>query len=188
MKYTDMIKKTVAGGALFSGKAHLLLWSVFAVGLAVDLLVKKWALTTLGLPGQVKPIEIIPGWFRFSTVFNPGAVWGSFANQTGFLLLISLVAVIFILWIFASSVPKASYVHIACGMILAGAFGNIHDRIFNDGFVVDFIEVNLHFWPADPWPTFNIADSLLCVGVPLLVIPMLWADLKGKPNSEEDKD
>ena len=65
-------------------------------------------------------------------------------------------------------------------MLLAGALGNIHDRLFNNGQVVDFIEVNLHFWPANPWPTFNIADVLLCVGVAILVINLLFKSEKTK--------
>ena len=55
-------------------------------------------------------------------------------------------------------------------MLFAGAVGNLYNRIFNDGEVIDFIVVDLHFWPANPWPTFNIADALLCVGVALLLI------------------
>lgn len=187
MKIKKILKDNLSGRSISSIRAHIVFWLFFIIGLSVDLLTKRWAISNLGVPGQVRPIEIIPDWFRFSTVFNPGAVWGSFAHKTEFLLLISLIAVLFILWIFATSSRRAWYAHLACGMILAGAFGNIHDRIFNDGYVIDFIEVNLHFWPANPWPTFNIADSLLCVGVPLLIIPMLWADLKGKPSEEDMK-
>ena len=177
-------KQNFAGRALFGLRSHLILWIVFVIGFAVDFLTKKWVLRELGVPGQDKPVVIIEDWFRFSTVFNPGAVWGSFGHKTSFLLLVSFVAVVFILCIFASSTKKAWWVHLSCGMILAGAFGNIYDRIFNDGYVIDFIEVNLHFWPANPWPTFNIADSLLCVGVPILVIPMLLSDLKASKKKE----
>ncbi len=163
--------------ALFNPLPHIILWVIFAIGLAIDLVSKKMVLEHIGTPENQKPIEIVEGWLRFSTVLNPGAVWGSFANKTFFLLGVSFVAVIFIFWLFSTSNKKAWHVHLSCGMILAGACGNIHDRLFNEGHVVDFIEVNLHFWPANPWPTFNIADSLLCVGVPILVIPMLITDI-----------
>ena len=163
--------------ALFNLLPNITLWFVFVAGLTVDLISKKMVLKHIGMPDDPDPIVIIDGWLRFSTVLNPGAVWGSFANKTYFLLGVSFVAVIFICWLFATSYKKAWYVHLGCGMVLAGACGNIHDRLFNGGMVVDFIEVNLHFWPANPWPTFNIADSLLCVGVPILVIPMLVADI-----------
>lgn len=181
----DFFKQNFAGRALFGLRSHIILWLVFIAGFTMDYLSKRWVLSELGLPGQVRPVVIFEDWFRFSTVFNPGAVWGSFANKTIFLLLVSFVAVTFILFIFASSTKKAWWIHLACGMILAGAFGNIYDRIFNDGYVIDFIEVNLHFWPANPWPTFNIADSLLCVGVPILVIPMLLSDLKADRNNKQ---
>ena len=173
--------------ALFNKMPHLILWIVFVIGLAADLISKKLVLKHIGLPGDTDPIVIIDGWFRFSTVLNPGAVWGSFANRTMFLVAVSIFAVIFICWLFATSHRKAWYVHLGCGMILAGACGNIHDRLFNNGLVVDFIEVNLHFWPANPWPTFNIADSLLCVGVPFLVIPLLAADIISMVKAKRSK-
>ena len=163
--------------ALFNLLPHTVLWVVFVAGLTIDLVSKNLVIKHIGLPDNPKPIDIIDGWLRFSTVLNPGAVWGSFANKTSFLLVVSFVAVVFILWLFSTSCKKSWHIHLGCGMILAGACGNIHDRLFNSGYVVDFIEVNLHFWPANPWPTFNIADSLLCVGVPILVIPMLVADI-----------
>ena len=57
--------------------------------------------------------------------------------------------------------------------LMGGALGNMHNRVFNDGKVIDFIEVNLHFPPANPWPTFNLADVLLTVGVAVLLVNLL---------------
>ncbi len=185
----NFLQKMLISGSLSALRAHLLLWPVFIAGFTADRLTKIWTLDRLGLPGSGQEVVVIENYLRFSTVFNPGAVWGAFASQTAFLLAVSFVAVCFVMAIFASSPRKAWHCHLACGMILAGAMGNIYDRLFNNGFVIDFIEVNLHFWPADPWPTFNVADSLLCVGVPLLVIPMLLADIKaGIATKNDTKD
>ena len=75
------------------------------------------------------------------------------------------------------------------GMLVAGALGNMYDRLFNQGNVIDFIEVNLHVWPANPWPTFNVADIFLCIGVGVLLLTLLSSqktDLGTKPHSPAD--
>ena len=156
-------------------KAHLCLWLITVLGAGADLLSKSWALERLGSPeqGNLQHIDIIEGYVRFITVFNTGAVGGAAAGKTTLLIGASVVAIIMLLWFFAVSRSNQFGCHIGLGMLLAGALGNLYDRVFNDGKVVDFIEVNLHFWPADPWPTFNIADVLLTVGVGILMIFML---------------
>ncbi len=156
-------------------KAHLCLWIVTVIGVGADLLSKSWAVARLGNPEEGNPqqIDIIQGYVRFVTVCNPAAVGGAAAGKTTLLVGASVVAIIMLLWFFAVSRSNQLGCHIGLGMLLAGVLGNLHDRVFNDGKVVDFIEVNLHFWPADPWPTFNIADVLLTVGVGILMIFML---------------
>lgn len=156
--------------------AHLRLWICAVAGFAADQLSKHWAITRLGTPedGQPEPFTVIEGYVRFYTVFNPGAVWGSFAGNKLLLIGISAVAVVFLLGFFATSRAGQKWLHVGLGAILAGALGNMYDRIFNNGYVIDFIEINLHFPPADPWPTFNIADMLLCAGVGIIILIMLF--------------
>ena len=172
--------------AVRSPVAHLRLWVTAAVGLAADLASKAWAVGVLGAPidGYHRDaMVVIEDYLSLRTVFNRGAVAGSFEGKTGFLLAASLVAIALLLWLFASSRSNQGACHIGVGMVLAGALGNLHDRLFNNGQVVDFIEVNLHFWPANPWPTFNVADALLCVGVGILVVH-LFATRRGKPTEQ----
>ena len=83
-------------------------------------------------------------------------------------------------WLMTTLKKNQWVAQIAVGMLFAGALGNTHDRMFNLGSVVDFIDVNLHFPPADPWPAFNIADSLLCVGVATLLLCMLVGNRQEK--------
>ena len=61
--------------------------------------------------------------------------------------------------------------HVALGLFTAGICGNLWDRIFNDGRVRDFIDIV--YWPGKHWPAFNIADSMLCIGVGLMIISSL---------------
>ena len=165
--------------ALFNPKAHCRLWLIAGFGLLADLLTKSWALRVIGNPdvenySNLNPIDIIDGYVRFITVLNPGASWGIGAGKTALLLSGSAIALVFMFWLFTSLRPKQWVAQVALGMLLGGALGNTYDRIFNGGKVVDFIDVNLGFWPANPWPAFNIADSLLCVGVGILLVSMLF--------------
>lgn len=156
------------------------LWLIAGLGLIADLLTKSWALRVIGNPAEssgydsLHPIVIIEDYVRFITVLNSGASWGIAAGKTTLLLTGSAIALVFMFWLYASLRSCQWVAQVALGMLLGGALGNTYDRIFNDGKVVDFIDVNLHFWPADPWPAFNIADSLLCVGVAILLISMLF--------------
>ena len=162
-------------------------WSVFlftaAIGLALDMVTKHWAIATLGNPDQRAnhhPIVLIEDILRFVTVHNTGAVAGIASGKTALLVSVSILAMGFIVYLFFTAPRgRGAARHLwpmATGMLLAGALGNTIDRLFNDGKVIDFIEVNLHVRFADPWPTFNIADSLLCVGVAILIGLSLFND------------
>ena len=68
---------------------------------------------------------------------------------------------------------------IGLGLVMGGAIGNLIDRI-RAGEVTDFIEVDLGFWPLDPWPIFNIADAALTTGVIILVYCFVFLAAKLK--------
>jgi len=70
---------------------------------------------------------------------------------------------------------KQRVAQVALGLFAAGVCGNLWDRAFNDGLVRDFIDVV--YWPGRHWPSFNVADSMLCVAVGLLVVTTLFTDL-----------
>ena len=169
--------------AVFSVKAHAFFWSVTTLGFACDLISKQWAIKTIGIPyepGQIidpgmekNPIVLIENFLTLNTLHNPGAVSGLLAGKTSLLIAASALAIIFLFWLFATSRPNQWVTHIALGMLLSGALGNLYDRIFNDGKVIDFIEVDLHFWVFNPWPTFNLADVWLCLGVAILILTFL---------------
>ncbi len=75
-------------------------------------------------------------------------------------------------------------IHIALGLFTGGILGNLYDRIFNDGMVRDFIDVyigNKH------WPTFNVADGLLCIGVGLLIISTFVTEKSSQKHAQQHK-
>ncbi len=151
------------------------------VGVALDLSLKSWAFPD-GVPpnprGQLvgrSPDEImpvIPHILGFITTVNTGMVFGTAQGHVGLFLAFSLLALAIILWVFLSSFRKQWLVHIALGLITAGAIGNLYDRAVYHG-VRDMLRFYVSWYP---W-IFNVADALLCVGVPLLILRwVFWKD------------
>jgi signal peptidase II len=88
------------------------------------------------------------------------------------------------LYVFAKSNTGQRSFHAALGMILAGALGNLYDRIFNGGEVRDFIKIELHIRDFELWPwIFNVADMLLVCGVSILMLN-IWLSRK-HPGTRE---
>jgi signal peptidase II len=154
--------------ALPDTKAHLIFWSLFLAGLALDLWTKKLVFNWLGYPGSY---AVVNGCVRLRTALNDGAAFGMFAGNSYFLMGIASLALVIIIAIFLFGGNQQRLVHIALGFFAAGIFGNLYDRIFNDGLVRDFVDV---YYRDYSWPTFNVADSMLCVGVGLLIISTLF--------------
>ena len=115
------------------------------------------------------PIEILGNVFKLQLVFNTGAAFSIATNATIFLSVFSMSAAAGILY-FASRVDSIKWA-LGLGLVLGGIFGNLTDRIFREpyglqGAVVDWISVL-------SWPTFNVADSAVVVGV-LLIVNLIW--------------
>jgi len=151
-----------------------------AIGLAADLWLKAWAFPA-GVPAQGPagrhPAEfafdqdwpVIPHLLGFQTTVNHGAVFGIYQGMAFYFLLFSIFAMGMIVWVFATSRRSHWIVHIALGMITAGALGNLYDRAMFNG-VRDMLRFYVNWYP---W-IFNIADVMLCIGVPLLMLRWLF--------------
>ena len=173
------VKKGSGDLAYRSARAWLLLLIPAILGLTADLWLKTYsfpdgvpavgdvALIPAGRnPAQLNPPDpIIPHLLGFTTIINHGAVFGMFQGYVAYFLLFSVVAMAMILWVFATSKARQWVVHLALGMITAGALGNLYDRAIHNG-VRDMLRFNVSWYP---W-IFNLADVLLCVGVPLLML------------------
>jgi len=148
---------------------------VAIIAMAVDLWTKWLAVTHLTRPSR--SIQFIPGWIQFEYVENHGAVFGIGQGQRWLFIVVSVVAIGFVTWLFATSGRQRFY-QVLLGVLLAGVLGNLYDR-FIYGYVRDMIHAlpgweNPFRWLYSaseifPW-VFNVADSLLCVGVTLMVI------------------
>ena len=158
--------------ALPSPKAHLAFWSLAAGGLALDLWTKKAIFDWLE-PGEV--FSVIDGLVQLVRKTNNGAAFGMFAGKSYFLTATSIIALIVIFAVFLFGGSRQKLVLVALALFAAGVCGNLYDRMFNDGFVRDFVDA---YYRDYHWPAFNVADSLLCIGVGLLIISTLST---GKP-------
>lgn len=158
-------------------KAHIIFWPLMVGGLALDLWTKK---TVFDWLESYERYSIVDGFLQLVPALNNGAAFGWFSGRSHFLAAVSIGAVIAILAVFLLSGNRQRLVHIALGLFAAGVCGNLYDRIFNKGTVRDFIDVyyrNFH------WHTFNIADSLLCLGVLALIISTFFTE---KPDRKHD--
>jgi signal peptidase II len=147
-------------------RVHLVFWPLMVIGIALDLWSKRAVFDWLQQQGN--SISIIDGFLRLVMALNDGAAFGLFSGKPYLLVAVSIVALIAIFVIFFFSGTERRFVHIALALFAAGVCGNLYDRIFNNGLVRDFIDVV--YWPGRHWPAFNIADSMLCIAVGLLVI------------------
>jgi signal peptidase II len=153
------------------------------VGLVLDLWVKAysfpnpWERTPEGMryagrnPAMYgnETIPIIPHVLGFTTTVNGGAVFGSFQGHVPVFLGFSIIALAVILWVFCTSGAKHRVVHLALGLITAGALGNLYDRARFEG-VRDMLRFYVDWYPY----IFNVADVLLCIGVPLLIVRWMF--------------
>src|SRR5262249_25037338 len=141
------------------------------VVLAADQLTKAWA--TLSLKPVVF-VEVIPGFFRLSYATNRGVAFSLFADSQSdirwILSAVSLIAAVFVLGYFRRAPADKHWLNVSLALLMAGIIGNMIDRV-RLGEVVDFIE--LHWRDVYSWPTFNIADSAICIGAVLLALEML---------------
>ncbi|MDD2580487.1 MAG: signal peptidase II [Desulfuromonadaceae bacterium] len=124
-------------------------------------------------------IPVIENFFNITYVRNKGAAFSFLSNASWrlpFFITISIVAAIVILIAFRRLRDNQKLAHISLAMIFSGAVGNLIDRI-RLGEVIDFLDVH---WYRLHWPAFNVADSLICVGVFLLAVDMILEEKRLK--------
>lgn len=164
---------------MFKNKSVLVGLLIILFSIILDQVTKLYALVKLKVEGT--SIEVIPNFFNFKLHFNDGAAWSSFAGNFGFLMAMSILAIVVFTYIYISIDFKVKpFYSIGISLMFGGLFGNLIDRIFMDGnYVVDFLSFKFGSYV---FPTFNIADCCLVVGVAALLIDVLF--LEGKREDE----
>jgi len=112
---------------------------------------------------------VVPGFFELVHVHNTGAAFGSFHDSNTFFIVLSLVT----LGVLAACAWRGAFqekwTRIGVSLLTSGVLGNLTDR-FVRKHVVDFLSFDLHAPFAHPWPSFNVADSCICVAAAIYVI------------------
>lgn len=161
----------------------------FVVGYALDQLTKNAIVARFE---YAETLVVIDGFFDLTHVRNPGGAFSFFANadpvwRLPFFLGAPLIAIVLLFVFYRRTPPDARFSALALGLVLGGALGNLTDRL-RYGEVIDFLEV--HLWSGYTWPTFNVADSLVVVGVIMLLIETFFeiAPEAESPGSERAGD
>lgn len=170
----------------------LFLAIVAIVSLVSDIGTKLWAEKRLAEYPTF--ITVIDNHLMFVLAKNKGGAWGLLQGESEnvrrpFFLLVSVAAIAFIVTLYRRLQPRQYALKWGLPLVLGGALGNVFDRI-RYGYVIDFIdyradwikkgnELVAKYSPkhivTDHWPTFNVADIAICVGVALMAIDMLTA-------------
>ncbi len=143
---------------------------------AADQLSKIWIRSNLDV-GQSLPET---GLFRLTHIYNTGAAFGLFQGQSFSLTIVAFIGIVVVL-LFVFLVPRhfpfldTKLGKLALGLVFGGTIGNLVDRL-RFGYVTDFIDICI-------WPTFNIADSAVTVGV-ILLLYSFRSLAKGKELSD----
>lgn len=113
------------------------------------------------------PVVLVPGCLQLIYNTNTGAAFSILQGRTGLLSILSAgISLVLLIWAWRLG-PHEQGLRIGFGLILGGAIGNLIDRL-RLGEVIDFIDA--HLAGRYHWPTFNIADSAVCVGIFLLIV------------------
>lgn len=151
---------------------------IVIVGLGLDILSKNWITANFYQQTQ----NIIPGVLSYTYAENTGAAFGMLSSNTVVLAITSLLLAGSLAFVlvryhkYLSNITRA-----ALALIIAGGIGNMLGRIFN-GFVVDFIQVDFVNFAI-----FNIADICITFGTILLIMAMIFIEMKKPDLLKEEK-
>jgi signal peptidase II len=157
-------------------RAALVLAGTALVLYAADQASKALVVATLE-PGE--SFNILGDFVRIWYVQNTGAAFSLFPGAIWLFVPVTVIALVMIGYFFRAFRDRGPAIHIVLGTILAGTLGNLTDRL-RLGYVVDFISVGIGQWR---FPTFNVADAAVVVGIGLLVVYLTFAD--GRRRQDE---
>lgn len=154
-------------------------WVSLVLVVVLDQLTKWWAVGALqGRP----PLVILENFFWLRYAENTGAAFSMLEGKVSLLAWVSMaVALGMLIWAWRLR-PEEHGMRLGLGLVIGGAVGNLIDRVRLQ-YVIDFIDV--HWMNLKHWPTFNIADSAVCVGMAMLLIATFYLPSPSKQKREE---
>ena len=147
-------------------------WIIATAVFPADFLLKGY----LHSKFSFQSIPLIKNIFHITLVFNRGAAFGILQKSGTFLIYVSIIFILVLLFLIKHEKVKSKFFLIACGLIIGGALSNLWDRLFL-GYVIDYIDLRI-------WPVFNLSDSCITVGAGFL----LWDSFRKKDKKKKKVD
>lgn len=155
-------------------KSFLVIFAVAANLTLADAVVKELAAARLK---DAAPVAVVPGFFDLAYVENRGCAWGMLQGRVWPLAAFGAAALVFLVWkrraVFGPTPRDTAWRRVclraAEPLLYAGIIGNVIDRICR-GYVIDMFDFH---WGPHHFPCFNVADSLICVSVGLILLTSL---------------
>lgn len=155
---------------------YILAIVVAALLLGADQLTKIYIANNFVLGGESK--ELLNGIIDITYIHNDGAAWGMMNGHTWLLIAISAVVIIVCFALLLKYGLKDKLMFWAVVLVLSGGIGNLIDRIFRGGEVIDFLQ--FAFWKE--FPVFNVADCAVVVGAGLFILYFVMDIIKDLKN------
>jgi signal peptidase II len=162
----SILARVFSRAALPDAKAQAIFWPIVVFGVVADLWSKSAVFNWLAHTPS-REHSVIDGFFNLMMGVNDGAAFNFASGQRVGLVSISIAGMIIVSGVFLFGRIKTRLMQVALGLFTAGVIGNLYDRAFNGGQVRDFLDF---FVGGHHFPAFNVADSLLCAAVVLIVI------------------
>jgi signal peptidase II len=151
-------------------------WLIAAALLVMDF-VSKRAVLAYADTLRFERVEVLGSLLRFAYVRNPGAAMGLFPVSRWMLISVSVLASVFLINLLLTTGNAFRLRRNAMGLILGGALGNLIDRMFYGGLVVDFVDVGIG---THRFYTFNVADIGVTVGGALFILSLLGEEFQAR--------
>lgn len=174
-------------------KRNLSFLAALVAGLVADQATKSWVVRDIEYVSD--EISLIDGWLSFVHAQNTGAAFSTMEGQMTLFHVFATLAIIVIVHLLRQQAKNLVFVPVTLGLILSGALGNEIDRILK-GHVTDFIKVYagheplrskcIEMFGTNIWPIFNVADSMLLVGV--VMFALYWALQRDEDVLTEDDE
>lgn len=152
-----------------TGRRALVLAATAVLVFVADQVTKALVVANIGY-GERVPVmgEFVMLWH----VRNTGAAFSLFPGATWLFIPVHLLAIVLVGWFFLQFRRRGPWIHVVLGAVLAASVAHLVDRV-RQGYVVDFVSLGI----GDlRWPTFNVADSTLVVGIGILVLYLTFFD------------
>lgn len=162
------------------GRELAILLGVAAVLLVADQVSKALVASNIAMGEQV---DVVGSFVQIWHAENAGAAFSLFQNLLPVFLAVGVLALGLVAYFARAFHGRSLWLFLVLGVVLGGTLGNLFDRVVRGGRVIDFVSVGV----GDlRWPTFNVADSSLVVGILTLVVILWFFDGEARPAASQE--